>query len=140
MPLDSTIKVLSLRMQIRENIKGLCDQIDDIKNETHLRKYFFFRKYFIYNKLESCINSLHKIVLKNNELNKVALKKDKNKYGYSQKLLTTNILEKQEKSEVYDFFQNSLMNIENICSSEKNKDRIIRKFMKEKLGFNYIFS
>jgi hypothetical protein len=79
--LNITVTVLSLRIQIRENINNLCYEMDDIKNEIHSKKYFI--NYNIYKKLESGINSLHQIVLKNNELNQIALKKDKNECGCS---------------------------------------------------------
>ena len=129
--LKTTVKVLSLRFQIRENINNLCNEMDDIKNEIHSKKNLI--NYNIYKKLESGINSLHQIVLKNNELNQIALKKDKNKYGYSKQLLMENISKKLEKCKVYDFFQNLLKDIDYICSSEKNKERIISNFIKENL-------
>ena len=69
----------------------------------------------------------------NNKLNQIALKKDKNKYGYSKQLLMENISKKLEKCKVYDFFQNLLKDIDYICSSEKNKERIISNFIKENL-------
>ena len=38
--LKITVTVLSLRIQIRENINNLCNEMDDIKNEIHSKKYF----------------------------------------------------------------------------------------------------
>ena len=69
----------------------------------------------------------------NNKLNQIALKKDKNECGCSELLLMENVSKKQEKCKVYNFFQNLLKDIDYICSSEKNKERIISNFIKENL-------
>ena len=82
----------------------------------------------------SCINILCEIVLQNNELNLLALKKDKTKYDYSQRILMENISKKKEKNAIYDFIQTSLMDIENICSSKIKKDMIIRNFMRKSVN------
>ena len=98
-----------------------------IKNTS----FFFFRKDRIYNELVSCINILYTIALKNNELDLLALKKDKMRYGYSQQILMENFSKKKEKSDVYDFFKNSLMDIEKICSNKIEKERIVSNFMRK---------
>ena len=133
--LENTIKILSLRSYIRKNIDYLFHKLDLIKNEIN-KKYTlsFFRKYIIYDELMSCINILCEIVLQNNELNLLALKKDKTKYDYSQRILMENISKKKEKNAIYDFIQTSLMDIENICSSKIKKDMIIRNFMRKSLN------
>ena len=53
----------------------------------------------------SCINILYKIALKNNELDLLALKKDKTRYGYSQQILIEIFL-KKKKIVMYMIFLN----------------------------------
>ena len=131
--LETTLKILSFRIQIRENIDSLCSKLYNIKNKINSKKKVHFYDMSLRKELISAINDLHKIALKNNELNILALKKDKIKYGYSQQILRENLSKKNENSKVYDFFQNSLMNIEEICDTRRKIDMIVNNFLRKVL-------
>ena len=71
--------------------------MDFVKDVINKNKFFFFRKDRIYNELVPCINILYAIALNNNELDLLALKKDKTRYGYFQQILMENISKKKKK-------------------------------------------
>jgi len=83
----------------------------------------------IYNYLISGINCLYDLSKKNEELNKIALMKDdeNEKHGYTDRTLKETMT---EKNEISSFFEDSLQDIDNICSSETNKDKKVNNFIK----------
>ena len=84
------------------------------------------------------INILYQLALKNNELNQKALQTDDNddknsgKYGYARRLLRENT-EMKKDSKVYFFFESSLNDIEDICSTDDKKERKVIDFQKSLL-------
>ena len=81
------------------------------------------------------INILYQLALKNNELNKIALQTDDErlgKYGYARRLLLENTDIKKD-SKVYSFFEDSLNDIEDICSNDDSKERKVSDFQKKLL-------
>ena len=92
----------------------------------------------IYADLMNGINILYQLALKNNELNQKALQTDDNddknsgKYGYARRLLRENT-EMKKDSKVYDFFESSLNDIEDICSTDDKKERKVIDFQKSLL-------
>ena len=83
----------------------------------------------IYSYLISGINCLYDLSKKNEELNKIALMKDdeNEKHGYTDRTLKETMT---EKNEISSFFEDSLQDIDNICSSETNKDKKVNNFIK----------
>ena len=89
----------------------------------------------VYNDLMYGINILYQLALKNNELNKIALQTDDErlgKYGYARRLLLENTDIKKD-SKVYSFFEDSLNDIEDICSNDDSKERKVSDFQKKLL-------
>ena len=83
----------------------------------------------IYGYLLSGINCLYDLAIKNTELNKIALLKDdeNKKYGYTHKILKEHI--DQKENDVSRFFEDSLENIDEICSNESNKENKVNLFL-----------
>ena len=67
------------------------------------------------------INNVFQLALKDDELNNIALKKDK-KYGYTQRIIEENISE-DNKTEAFNEIINTLPDIENIVSEQDTKKR-----------------
>ena len=78
----------------------------------------------IHKSLREGLDCLFQLALKNNELNLLALKKDKVKYGFTKEILQENLKEK-EKSPIFDIFNNSLDNIETLYGSDNIKEKAI---------------
>jgi len=57
----------------------------------------------------------------------LALKQDKEKYGFTKEILNENMKDKA-KSPLFDFFNNSLNNIEKLCESNESKEETINQF------------
>lgn len=57
----------------------------------------------------------------------MALKQDKEKYGFTKEILNENMKDKA-KSPLFDFFNNSLNNIEKLCESNESKEETINQF------------
>ena len=56
------------------------------------------------------------------------MKDDENeKHGYTDRTLKETMT---EKNEISSFFEDSLQDIDNICSSETNKDKKVNNFIK----------
>ena len=75
--------------------------------------------------LMDAINLTFQLALKDDELNTIALKKDK-KYGFTQKVIEENI-SKENKTEAFTEIMNSLPDIENICSDQESKKRKVEE-------------
>jgi len=89
----------------------------------------------IFDDLMNGINILYQLALKNNELNKKALKADdesSGKYGYARRLLSEDT-EIKKDNKVYSFFEDSLNDIEDICSTDDKKERKVIDFQKSLL-------
>ena len=83
--------------------------------------------------LMDAINLTFQLALKDDELNNIALKKDK-KYGFTQKVIKENINE-ENKTEAFDELINTLPDIENICQSQESKKNKVKE-IQEKLKKN----
>ena len=81
----------------------------------------------IHYSLREGIDCLYQLALKNNELNLLALKKDKEKYGFTKEILSENLKDKA-KSPLFDLFNQSLNNIEKLCESNESKEETINQF------------
>ena len=57
----------------------------------------------------------------------MALKQDKEKYGFTKEILNENMKDKA-KGPLFDFFNNSLNNIEKLCESNESKEETINQF------------
>lgn len=73
------------------------------------------------------IDCLYDLAITNKELSKIALLKDEKnkKYGYTYKILK----EHMDKNEVSRFFEDSLENIDDICSNDINKENKVNVFI-----------
>ena len=114
-----------------ETMKTMKENIE--KLETKLRLI----NIEVTSTLMDAINITYQLALKDDELNNIALKKDK-KYGFTQKVIQENI-DKENKSEVFDEIINTLPNIENICQnqeSKKNKAKEIHEKIKNQKNNN----
>ena len=80
----------------------------------------------IHNSLRKGIDCLFQLALKNNELNNLALKKDKKKYGFMKEILEENMKDRG-KSEIFNIFNDTLDNIEILCEKEEKKEQEINK-------------
>ena len=98
-----------------EIIKKLKTDVENL--ETRLR----LLNTEISSSLMNVINITFQLALKDDELNNIALKKDK-KYGFTQKVIEENISE-DNKTEVFNEIINTLPDIENICSDQETKKR-----------------
>jgi len=86
----------------------------------------------IHHSLREGIDCLYQLALKNNELNLLALKKDKEKYGFTKEILQENLKDKQNNL-IFDLFNNSLNNIEKLCESNDSKEAAINNFQNKLL-------
>ena len=107
-----------------ETMKTMKENIE--KLETKLRLI----NIEVTSTLMDAINITYQLALKDDELNNIALKKDK-KYGFTQKVIQENI-DKENKSEVFDEIINTLPNIENICQNQESKKNKVKE-IQEKL-------
>jgi hypothetical protein len=128
--LEKTRKV----MYLREHIYNLASKIKSITEEVNssLRYKDNFNKINqkIYSDLLAGINCLYDLSKKNDELDRIALLFDYQKYekyGYIRKILKEKMT---EKNDISSFFEDSLRDIDNICLSETSKDKKIRGFIK----------
>ena len=87
----------------------------------------------IHDSLRKGIDCLLQLALKNNDLNKLALQKDEQKYGFTKEILNENMKNKQ-KSEIFDIFNNSLDNIEKLCESDNTREKHINDIQKNLLN------
>ena len=67
------------------------------------------------------INTVFQMALKDDELNNIALKKDK-KYGYNKRIIEENIIEDNKTGDFNEII-NTLPDIENICSESRHKKK-----------------
>ena len=141
---QNQIRLLKLTNELEKNAAGEVNQIP-YTNSKQVEKYKKEQRDFIYKQLEEGnrqmleinkeihnslregIDCLYQLALKNNELNKLALKKDKEKYGFTKEILKEN-LEDKAKSKLFDLFINALDNIEKLCESNKSKEETINLF------------
>ena len=68
-------------------------------------------------------------------MNKLALQKDEQKYGFTKEILNENMKNKQ-KSEIFDIFNSSLDNIETLCQSDIDKEKKINEIQNNLLNNN----
>lgn len=106
------------KREIQEIIEKRTKEINDDNNK-------------IYSYLMSGIECLHTLSIKNKELNEIALKKDDKRNGYILRALSDN---KKENDKVFDFFEDSLNNIEYICQDKDIKNQTVEKFMSSLLN------
>lgn len=103
------------KRQIREQINKQIEDGNKKALENNME---------IHNSLREGIDCLFHLALKNNELNVLALKKDKEKYGYTKEILKENLKDK-EKSEIFNIFDKSLDDIEKLCENNDTKEEAI---------------
>ena len=84
----------------------------------------------LYYGLMSGLEALYKIILKNNKLNEISLKKDLD-YEFIEKNLKRNI---KGNNEVNNFFLNALYKIDTICENEVSKENAINILLKRLLN------
>jgi len=85
------------------------------------------------NKLKSEINKglkkgfeyLYQLAIINNELNDIALSKDKEKYGYIKQIIKEN-MQKSNNKNIINLFINSLEDIENIHSNSDYLEKEVK--------------
>ena len=94
-------------------LKNMKEEIEKLENK--LRQL----NTEISSSLMDAINITFQLALKDDELNNIALKKDK-KYGFTQKVIKENISD-ENKTEVFDEIINTLPDIENICKDQDSK-------------------
>ena len=121
-------------MYLRGHIYNLASKIKSITEEVNssLKYKDNFNKINqkIYSDLLAGINCLYDLSKKNDELDRIALLFDYQKYekyGYIRKILKEKMT---EKNDISSFFEDSLRDIDNICLSETSKDKKIRGFIK----------
>lgn len=86
-------------------------------------------KYRLYYGLRSSLEALYKIVLKNNKLNDISLKKDIH-YEFIEKNLNRNM---KYNNDINSFFINTLHKIEIVCEKEASKEAAINNLIKRLL-------
>lgn len=108
----------------KDEIKTKINELQNKLNEANTKIQY---------SLMNGINCLFQLALKDDELNHIALKKDK-KYGFTTQILDENIKknDKSKNNKIFDEFMNSLPNIEQICKNEKSKEKAVIE-LKEKL-------
>ena len=111
--------------QSEEQKKERRDQI--MKQLEEGNRQMLQRNKEIHFSLREGIDCLYHLALKNNELNLLALKQDKEKYGFTKEILNENMKDKA-KGPLFDFFNNSLNNIEKLCESNESKEETINQF------------
>ena len=79
--------------------------------------------------MDEGIECLFQLALKNKELNTLALKKDKTKYGYAKEILKENF-KNRAKNVIFELFNNSLDDIEQLCQSKETKEEAIKNIHK----------
>ena len=84
----------------------------------------------LYYGLMSGLEALYKIILKNNKLNEISLKKDLD-YEFIEKNLKRNI---KGNNEVNNFFINALYKMDTICENEVSKENAINILLKRLLN------
>ena len=89
----------------------------------------------IHDSLRKGIDCLLQLALKNNDLNKLALQKDEQKYGFTKEILNENMKNKQ-KSEIFDIFNSSLDHIEQLCENDNAKEKTVNDIQKNLLNNN----
>ena len=102
-----------------EIIKKLKTEVENLETKIRLINTE------ITSSLMDAINITYQLALKDDELNNIALKKDK-KYGFTQKIIKENINE-ENKTEVFDEIINTLPDIENICCDQESKKRKVEE-------------
>jgi len=96
------------REEINKDIQKQEIELKKIENDIH-------------DSLNESINKLYEISNKDKDLNKIALKKYKEKNGFCKKILNETI--KEDK--IRNIFNKTLDDIESICSSEEQKEQSI---------------
>ena len=86
----------------------------------------------IHNSLRRGIDCLFQLALKNNVLNELALKRDDKKYGFTKEILKENMNKVEKKSEIFEIFNETLDNIEQLCQNEQLKEKTVQS-LQEKL-------
>ena len=114
-------------IQNEEQKKKVREQI--YKDIEEGNKRLFELNKDIHNSLRKGIDCLFQLALKNNVLNQLALKKDKEKYGFTKEVLKEN-MQKKEKSEIFDIFNDTLENIEKLCENDNIKEETVNNIQK----------
>ena len=68
-------------------------------------------------------------------MNKLALQKDEQKYGFTKEIWNEN-MKKKKKNEIFDIFNDSLDNIEKLCESDNTREKHINEIQKNLLKNN----
>lgn len=111
----------------KRKVRELINKQIEIGNKEALE-----RNKIIHSALREGIDCLFQLALKNNELNLLALKKDKEKYGFTKDILKENFKEK-EKNKIFNLFNNSLDNIEKLCENNDAKEETVNDFQNKLL-------
>ena len=106
----------------REELSELIEQKNKEISEKNIQ---------IHNSLRRGVDCLFQLALKNNVLNQLALKRDSKKYGFTKEILKEN-MNKGNKNEIYEIFNDTLDNIEQLCQNEELKEKTV-KTLQEKL-------
>jgi GTP-binding protein EngB required for normal cell division len=107
----------------REELNKLIEQKNREISEKNVQ---------IHNSLRRGIDCLFQLALKNNVLNELALKRDDKKYGFTKEILKENMNKAKAKSEIFEIFNETLDNIEQLCQSEQLKEKTVQT-LQEKL-------
>ena len=76
------------------------------------------------------INNLHKLALKNNELNLLFKSGENSKYEFVKQIFKEKLL-KKKNSPIFPIFNNIFDDIENLCEKEDVKEEIGKKIQSQ---------
>lgn len=96
------------REEINKDLQKQENELKKLENDIH-------------DSLDESINKLYIIATKDKDLNKIALKKYKEKNGFCKKILNEII----QEDKIRNIFNKTLDDIESICSSEEQKEQSI---------------
>lgn len=140
-------------MHINNNISSLCNQLNEImiiikmreaiknkedsntiQNEEKIKRLGYWKgneelleiNKYIHNSLRKDIDYLLKLALKNKLLNQFALKKDDKKYEFSK----DKNIQKNKKNEIYEIFNKTFDNMENLYANENIKEETVNKIQR----------
>lgn len=116
--------------QTEEEKRQIREQIN--KQIQRGNREAYERNKEIHNSLREGIDCLFQLALKNNELNLLALKKDKEKYGFTKEVLNEN-LKKKENNQIFNIFNSSLDNIEKLCENNDTKEETVNNIINKLL-------
>ena len=128
-----------IKYKIDENAQQTEEQKKKIREEINKKieegnKELLERNKIIHDSLREGIDCLFHLALKNNELNMLALKKDKEKYGYTKEILNENLknkTESKEQNKIFDIFTESLDDIEKLCEDNNSKEETVNNIQKK---------